>query len=223
MGVDFQDYDNDGWEDIHLTGISGETFPLFRNDSRTRPGTFVEATARAASAGCRHGCRAGARSSSRRRQRCRQGSLHRELASERSDRTLEATGWQQANSLFMNDGRGRFRDATVESVSARPWLCIAAAASPTSMPTDVPTSWSWSSRPARAVAQREPRQQLVADAHLTGTRSNRDGIGARVIVNDQVRVMTTAAGYASSSDAGVHFGLGSATAPVTVRVEWPSG
>jgi hypothetical protein len=35
--------------------------------------------------------------------------------------------------------------------------------------------------------------------------------------------MTTAAGYASSSHAGVHFGLGSATAPVTVRVEWPSG
>ena len=44
MGVDFQDYDNDGWEDIHLTGISGETFPLFRNDSRTRRG-FDEATA----------------------------------------------------------------------------------------------------------------------------------------------------------------------------------
>ena len=45
MGVDFQDYDNDGWEDIHMTGISGETFPLFRNESATRPGTFADATA----------------------------------------------------------------------------------------------------------------------------------------------------------------------------------
>ena len=45
MGTDFQDYDNDGWEDIHLTGISGETFPLFRNDSSARPGTFADATA----------------------------------------------------------------------------------------------------------------------------------------------------------------------------------
>ena len=58
---------------------------------------------------------------------------------------------------------------------------------------------------------------------LTGTRSNRDGIGARVIVGEQVRTMTTAAGYASSSHAGVHFGLGRAAGPVTVRVEWPSG
>ena len=58
---------------------------------------------------------------------------------------------------------------------------------------------------------------------LTGTRSNRDGIGARVSVAGQVRTMTSAAGYASSSHAGVHFGLGEATGPIAVRIEWPSG
>ena len=58
---------------------------------------------------------------------------------------------------------------------------------------------------------------------LTGTRSNHDGIGARIIVGEQVRTMTTAAGYASSSHAGAHFGLGQTAGPVTVRVEWPSG
>jgi hypothetical protein len=58
---------------------------------------------------------------------------------------------------------------------------------------------------------------------LVGTRSNRDGIGARVLVGDQVRTLTTASGYASSSHAGVHFGLGDDAEPVTVRVEWPSG
>ena len=41
MGTDVQDYDNDGWEDIHFTALTGETFPLFRNDGR---GAFVEAT-----------------------------------------------------------------------------------------------------------------------------------------------------------------------------------
>ncbi len=30
MGTDFQDYDNDGWEDIHVTALAGETFPLFQ-------------------------------------------------------------------------------------------------------------------------------------------------------------------------------------------------
>ena len=48
---------------------------------------------------------------------------------------------------------------------------------------------------------------------LTGTKSNRDGIGARVTVGNQVRTMTTAIGYASSSHAGLHFGLGTAADP----------
>ena len=34
MGTDFRDYDNDGWPDIALTALTGETFPLFRNDGR---------------------------------------------------------------------------------------------------------------------------------------------------------------------------------------------
>ena len=35
--------------------------------------------------------------------------------------------------------------------------------------------------------------------------------------------MTTAVGYASSSDYGVHFGLGSAKTIERIDVEWPSG
>jgi hypothetical protein len=61
------------------------------------------------------------------------------------------------------------------------------------------------------------------NVRLTGARSNRDGIGARVTINSQVRTMTTAAGYASSAHAGVHFGLGPSSGPVQVEVLWPSG
>jgi hypothetical protein len=57
---------------------------------------------------------------------------------------------------------------------------------------------------------------------LVGTRSNRDGIGAVVRVGAQANEMTTAVGYASSSHAGVHFGLGRAER-VDVEVAWPSG
>jgi hypothetical protein len=57
---------------------------------------------------------------------------------------------------------------------------------------------------------------------LRGTQSNRDGIGARVRVNDQTRFATTAGSYISASDKRLHFGLGAAqTAKVEVR--WPSG
>ena len=58
---------------------------------------------------------------------------------------------------------------------------------------------------------------------LVGTKSNRDGIGARVAIGHQIRTMTTAMGYASSSHAGLHFGLGQAAASVRIEVGWPSG
>ena len=57
---------------------------------------------------------------------------------------------------------------------------------------------------------------------LVGTRSNRDGIGARVVVNGQTQNATTAGSYLSASDKRVHFGLGAATS-ATVEIFWPSG
>ncbi len=57
---------------------------------------------------------------------------------------------------------------------------------------------------------------------LRGTRSNRDGYGARVSVNGQTRFATSAGSYLCSSDKRLHFGLGSAQ-KVTVEILWPSG
>jgi enediyne biosynthesis protein E4 len=224
MGVDFQDYDNDGWEDIHLTGISGETFPLFRNDSRTRPGTFVEATAMSGlgrlTARLSGWCSVFTDADNDGAKDLFTANSHPNDRIERS----EATGWQQANSLFINDGRGRFRDATVESglgeaIAVHRGCAIADFDADGRSDIVVlvlggqPELWHNESTSGNS--------WLII--RVTGTRSNRDGIGARVSVNEQVRIMTTAAGYASSSHAGVQFGLGNATGPVTVRVEWPSG
>src|ERR1700746_562604 len=58
--------------------------------------------------------------------------------------------------------------------------------------------------------------------NLRGTRSNRDGLGARVRVNGQTRVATTAGSYLSASDKRLHFGLGPAET-ATVEIAWPSG
>jgi hypothetical protein len=57
---------------------------------------------------------------------------------------------------------------------------------------------------------------------LRGTRSNRDGFGARVKVNGQTRFATSAGSYASSSDKRLHFGLGAAE-KAKVEIAWPSG
>ncbi len=58
--------------------------------------------------------------------------------------------------------------------------------------------------------------------NLRGTRSNRDGFGARVQVNGQTRFATSAGSYLSSSDKRLHFGLGAAE-KANVEIAWPSG
>jgi enediyne biosynthesis protein E4 len=57
---------------------------------------------------------------------------------------------------------------------------------------------------------------------LRGTRSNRDGFGARVQVNGQTRFATAAGSYVSSSDKRLHFGLGSEE-KAKIEIRWPSG
>jgi len=57
---------------------------------------------------------------------------------------------------------------------------------------------------------------------LRGTRSNRDGLGARVRVNGQTRFATTGGSYLSSNDKRLHFGLGDANT-ATAEIWWPSG
>ena len=60
-----------------------------------------------------------------------------------------------------------------------------------------------------------------------GTKSNRDGIGARISVKTANRVLVdevrSGSSYISSSDMRVHFGLGAASKIEWVEVRWPSG
>ena len=60
------------------------------------------------------------------------------------------------------------------------------------------------------------------DIYLIGTRSNRDGFGAKVKVNGQYGYASSAGSYLSANDKTLHFGLGSAR-EATVEVRWPSG
>jgi hypothetical protein len=62
---------------------------------------------------------------------------------------------------------------------------------------------------------------------LRGTRSNRDGIGARVEVTADGRTRlaerVAGSGYLSQNDGRLHFGLGDATRVDKITIHWPSG
>ena len=62
---------------------------------------------------------------------------------------------------------------------------------------------------------------------LMGTRSNRDGIGARVVVRAGDLILTeekrTSTGYLSQNDPRLHFGLGNRDTIDAIEVRWPSG
>lgn len=62
---------------------------------------------------------------------------------------------------------------------------------------------------------------------LVGTRSNKRGVGAKVTINASsgklTRHLSVARGALSSSEPVLHFGLGDASAPLTVTIKWPSG
>ena len=60
-----------------------------------------------------------------------------------------------------------------------------------------------------------------------GTKSNRDGIGARVTLvaggRRQIQEVRSGGSYLSQNDLRVHFGLGSATKVDLIEIRWPSG
>jgi enediyne biosynthesis protein E4 len=62
---------------------------------------------------------------------------------------------------------------------------------------------------------------------LEGTRSNKDGIGARVVVTTaqgrQIAQRLGGGSYLSACDGRLHFGLGASTSIQSVEVRWPSG
>jgi hypothetical protein len=71
-----------------------------------------------------------------------------------------------------------------------------------------------------------PRKNYIA-FRLTGTKSNKDAIGALVRIHmgkeEMVRQVHAAGGYLSQSSLMVHFGLGDRSKIDRVDVRWPSG
>lgn len=81
-------------------------------------------------------------------------------------------------------------------------------------------------QPAQLLHNLGGRQHWI-ELKLIGTRSNRDAVGARVVVTAgdrrQLRQVSCGSGYLSNQSLVQHVGLGSATVVDAIEVQWPSG
>ena len=216
MGVDFRDYDNDGRDDLLTTALTNETHPLFRNLG----GRFVEMTYPSGigktsfpwtgwSTGLFDFNNDGWKDIFTANGHVMDNA---ELTSGRKSR--------QPNLLFTNRG-GKFDGEALSGAAFHRGAafgdfdrdgCIGV----------VVTRLNQS-----PVVLRNRCGGNWLELRLEGRRSNRDAIGARVHImtedGDQWNRVTTAVGYASSSDRAVHFGLGTAREVKRIEIEWPSG
>jgi hypothetical protein len=222
MGVEFRDYDNDGRPDIHVTALAGETFPLFRNDGG---GQFSDTTVPSGLA----------------RATIRRSGWSNLLAdfdndgwkdlftanSHVNDRVdaFEAHAYREPNSLLWNARNGTFRDVSgelgPEFQTARAHRGAVAVDLDNDGRLEIVTT-SLGDR-IELWENRTPGANRWIALTLTGTRSNRDGIGAQIRIARQMHTMTTTAGYASSVHGAVHFGVGGAEAIDRIEVVWPAG
>jgi hypothetical protein len=222
MGAEFRDYDNDGRPDLHVTALAGETFPLFRNDGG---GQFSDATERSGLARATLA-------------RSGWGNIVADLDNDGwkdlftanshvNDRieSFEAHRYREPNSVFRNVGDGTFRDFSERVGPGFHTERAHRGAVASDLNNDGKLDIVTTSLQDR-VEIWENRSSGGHDwilVKLIGTHSNRDAIGARVRVGTQSATMTTAAGYASSVRAGLHFGLGRTPRISHLEIVWPNG
>ena len=225
MGLDFRDFNNDGYPDIVYVALKAQTYPIYLN---TGKGDFAEVTTPS-------GMRAESLESSG------FGAAFYDFDNDGWKDIFVTRGhvaWHgppgsvisQPNMVFRNLGAsGKWQALTSEAgftdaTTGRHRGCAFGDFDGDGRIDAVTTGLNMD---AELWMNRSPHAGHWLDVALEGVKSNRDGIGARIKVVTKAGVQynhqTSSVCYASSSLGPVHFGLGAEASASTVEITWPSG
>jgi len=226
MGSDFRDIDNDGWDDLWVTGFEGDTFPLFRN--RGAAGDFAEITGAAGIAGV-----------TRPMSGWSNGIFDfdndgwKDLLAVRGHvldniALMSLRKPEESNTVLRNLGNGRFQDVSSEAGAAfttpLPHRGVAFGDLDNDGRVDAVASVLQGNAQYFHNVTKNGNHWILLK--LVGVQSNRMGLGAQVRITTDTGVQynhaTTSTGYACSSDPRVHFGLGPSKVVKEIEILWPS-
>ncbi len=222
MGCDAKDYDNDGWVDVFYNNLAGQIWALFRNQRGklfryVSPGTKILLMS-----GSRSGWSNGFIDYN--------NDGWKDLYSANGDIDDLDANARQHDTIFENRDGKEFIDVSRELGGDFLRVGFQRGSAFADLNNDgfmdiVVTSLNQKPRILINSADNGNHWLLL---QLTGHKSNRDAVGAKIKVTTPSGRMlynhvSVSVGFMSSSDRRVHFGLGQETRAASIEVRWPSG
>jgi len=226
MGVDFADYNNDGWPDLVITDLANQRYALYQNngDSTFTYASFSAGLARFTMQHSGWGVRFFDYDND--------GWKDLLIAQGHDLDTIELNypnlHYREPMLLLRNMGRD-FADVSRDSgaVFHESWVGRGMAIGDIDNDGRIDAVVTTNDGPAYILRNETATQNHWLTLKLVGHKSNRDAIGAEVKLvtakGPQFATVSTTGSYLSSSDKRVHFGLGSESVAQTIEIRWPSG
>jgi hypothetical protein len=226
MGVDFADYNNDGWPDIVVTDLANQRYALYQNNG---DGSFTYSSA---SSGISHMTLTHSGWGVRFLDYDNDGWKDLLIAQGHDLDTIEQNfpnlHYREPMLLARNTGKV-FLDVSAESgnIFRQPWVARGLAIGDLDNDGRLDAVVTTNDGPTHLL-----HNELQTGNHwlllkLVGHKSNRDAIGAEVKLvtagGQQYATVSTTGSYLSASDKRVHFGLGKEKQAQKIEIRWPSG